>query len=407
MRGNRTFRGGATSISLSRENLRRRLVSNLHSILILGPDAVVAAAPATAAQLVHACHRWGFASVVPSSWGDELLAGEVIKRCTSRENRPAIQCSCPRVAERLGANAAKIDDSVFWLATPPVAAAQYIRAHANGGDVHITYAGACSGAIDASIDDRMSPTELLMAISARGIDVAAQPTVFENIIPPDRRRHFSSAAGMPDPQRLWEVAAFRISQPSDIDLSIGVAQLLLSDERILIDMTAQVGCVCRADLATVDSTATLRSPSPVVREGVIQVTRSAPVTHEPVRESRRPLVDAPPVEQEPDTVQVSKEVTAESAPARRNSPVRPGIRRQSAWRRQTPRPSVAVARTSAVMIAVPESPAFLKRTDVRVAIATAVAVASLILGIWIGRRQAPSTQIDGMVHTEAPQVRSP
>ena len=381
-------------------------MSNLHSILILGPDAVAAAAPATAVQLVHACHRWGFSSVVPSSWGDELLAGEVIKRCTARENRPAIQCSCPRIADRLGAHAAKIDDSVFWLATPPVAAAQYIRAHAKSADVHITYAGACPGAIDSSIDDRMSPTELLMAISTRGIDIAAQPMVFENIIPPDRRRHFSTAAGMPEPQRLWEAAAFRISQPSDIDLSIGVAQLLLSDERILIDMTAQVGCVCRADLVTIDSTATLRAPSPVVREGIIEVSRSAPVAHEHLRESRRPLVDTPPAE-EPTEVVVPEVHAAENAVVRRNSPARPGIRRQSAWRRQTPRPSVAVARTSAVMIAVPESPAFLKRTDVRVAIATAVAVASLMLGIWIGRRQGPPAQIDGMVHTVAPQVRSP
>jgi len=393
--------------ALSRENPRRRLVSNLHSILILGPDAVAAAAPATAVQLVHACHRWGFASVVPASWGDELLAGEVIKRCTSRENRPAVQCSCPRVAERLGPNAAKIEDSVFWLAAPPVAAAQYIRAHANTGDIRITYAGACLGAIDSSIDDRMSPTELLMAISSRGIDIAAQPMVFENIIPPDRRRHFSAAAGMPDAQRLWEAAAFRISQPADIDLSIGVAQLLLSDERILIDMTAQVGCVCRADLVTVDSTATLRSPSPVVREGVIQVSRSAPVIHEQVPESRRPLVDAPPATDGPTAVAAPEVLIAESAAVRRNSPARPGIRRQSAWRHQTPRPGVAVARTSAVMITVPESPAFLKRTDVRVAIATAVAVASLMLGIWIGRQQAPSAQIDGMVHNETSQVRTP
>jgi hypothetical protein len=378
-------------------------VSNLHSILILGPDAVGAASPATAVQLVHACHRWGFASVVPASWGDELLAGEVIRRCSARENRPAIQCSCPRVADRLGANAARIEDSVFWLATPPVAAAQYIRAHASNGDVHITYAGACPGAIDASIDERMTPTELLMAISSRGIDIGAQPTVFENIIPPDRRRHFSAPAGMPDPQRLWETAAFRVAQPSDVDLSIGVAQLLLSDDRLLIDMTASVGCVCRTDALAADAVATLRSPSPVVREGVIEVGRSAPVAHEHVPDSRRPLVDAPAPEEPDDALSV---LPVRSSAPRRNSPARPGLRRQSAWRGQTPRPSLPAARTSAVMIAVPESQAFLKRTDVRVAIATAVAVMSLMAGIWIGRRQAPTNGIDGTAHTQAQQFRA-
>jgi hypothetical protein len=380
-------------------------VSNLNSILILGPDAVVAANPATAVQLVHACHRWGFSTVVPSSWGDELLAGEVIKRCSTRDNRPAIQCSCPRVAERLGPNAAKLDDFVFWLTTPPVAAAQYIRAHASGADVHITYAGACPGAVDASIDERITPTELLMAISARGIDIAAQPTVFEDIIPPDRRRHLSASAGTPDVQRLWEASAFRVSQPSDVDISIGVAQLLLSEDRVLVDMTRQVGCVCRADQLTADSVAVLRAPSPIVREGVVDVGRSAPVTQERVAEARRPLVDAlPVVEEEVPPPAPTPEVTPEAP--KRNSPARPVIRRQSAWRRQTPRSGVAVARVSATIVAVPESRTFLARTDVRVAIATAVAVATLIIGIWIGRRQAPSP-IGSAIHAQFPADRSP
>jgi hypothetical protein len=364
---------------------RRQFVSILHSVLILGPDAVAAAAPATAVQLVHACHRWGFSTVVPSSWGDELVAAEVIRRCASRDNRPAIQCSCPRVAERLEGNAGKIDDSVFWLATPPVAAAQYIRAHSAADEVHVTYAGGCPGAIDASIDQRITPTELLMAISARGIDLSVQPTVFENIIPPDRRRHFSGVAGMPDVQRLWEAAAFRIAQPADIDLSIGVAQLLLGEDRVLVDMTAQVGCLCRADPVLGDPTAALRSPSPVVRDGVVDVSRSAPIAHERVPESKRPLVDVAPAPA-PDSVSFPASIP------RRNSPARPSIRRQSAWRRQSPRPSVTVARASQVMIAIPATSAFLRRRDVRAAIAMALAVASLMLGIWIGRRQAiPST----------------
>lgn len=375
-------------------------MSNLHSVLILGPDAVAAATPATAVQLVHACHRWGFSTVVPSSWGDELLAGAVIKRCSSRGNRPAIQCSCPRVAERLGANAAKLDDSVFWLATPPVAAAQYIRAHSAGSDVHITYAGACPGANDATIDQRMSPAELLMAIVGRGIDVTAQPTVFENIIPPDRRRHFSTPAGMPDAQRLWEAAAFRVAQPSDIDLSIGIAQLLMSDDRVLIDLSAHVGCVCRADPIASDPATVLRSPSPIVREGLVDVGRSAPAVHEPVPIFRAPLVDLPPAE--------APEIVAPVAETpRRNSPPRTVLRRQSSWRRQTPRPSVSVARASAVMVAVPESPAFFKRTEVRVAIATAVAVGTLMLGIWIGRRQAPPPAVNGGVATRGFGTRAP
>lgn len=361
-------------------------MAKLHSVLILGSDAVAAASPATPVQLVHACHRWGFSTVVPASWGDELLAGEVIRRCSSRENRPAIQCSCPRVAERLGAHASKLDDAIFWLSTPPVAAAQYVRAHSGTSEVHITYAGACPGAIDTSIDQRITPTELLLSISARGIDVAAQPTVFENIIPPDRRRHFSAAAGSPDPQRLWEAAAFRVAQPTDIDLSIGVAQLLLSDDRVLIDIAPSVGCICRTT-ATFDSdpTVVLRSPSPIVREGIVNVTRSAPAIREPEsRNARRG--DFTPVADE-ETPEISR---SPAAGAKRPSPTKIVFRRQSAWRRQTPSPGVIVARTSAVLAALPERLPMLHRVGVRAAIATAVAVAMLTLGIWLGRKWAPT-----------------
>jgi hypothetical protein len=354
-------------------------VANLHSVLILGPDAVAAANPATPVQLVHACHRWGFTTVVPASWGDELVAGEVIRRCSARENRPAIQCSCPRVAERLGTHASKLDDSIFWLATPPVAAAQYIRAHSNGAEVHITYAGSCPGAMDSSIDQRMTPTELLMAISSRGIDVGAQPTVFENIIPPDRRRHLSGAAGTPDAQRLWESAAFRVAHPSDIDLSIGVAQLLLGDERVLIDIAPQVGCVCRTiPSPDTDPSSMLRSPTPVVRENVVDVGRAAPV----IRESNVGMSGKPPAVEKPAREEPS-EPPRQTISSRRQSPGKPVFRRQTVWKRQTPRPGIVVARTSAVIMTVPEPTPVLKRPVVQAAIVGAIAVAGMMLGMWI------------------------
>ena len=135
-----------------------------------------------------------------------------------------------------------------------------------------------------------------------------------------------------------------------------------------------------------DPTGMLRAPSPVVREGLVEIGRSAPVTQEQLPESRRPLADIAARERPAVEVQ---EVPAPAPTPKRNSPPRVTIRRQGAWRRQTPRPSTAVATVSApVMIAVPESTTFFRRTDVRVAIATAVAVASLMLGIWIGRHQS-------------------
>lgn len=40
-------------------------------------------------------------------------------------------------------------------------------------------------------------------------------------------------------------------------------------------------------------------------------------------------------------------------------------------------------------MAVPETIPLLQRPEVRVAIATAIAVATLMLGVWIGRKNAP------------------
>ena len=313
--------------------------------------------------------------MIPASWGDELVAGEVISRCASRENRPAIHCFCPRVAERLGPHAARLEQTIMWLTNPAVATALYIRAHAASDPIHITYAGACPGADDASIDQRVTPTELLMAISARGIDIAAQPMVFEDIIPPDRRRHFSSAAGLPDAQRLWESAAFRLAQPSDIDLSIGIAQLLLGDERLLVDLAPAVGCVCRAGSSSDGDS--LKAPTPVVSHGVVDVGRAPPA----MLASRKKDDDHTPSNAEA-TV---PEATGPSGWSRRQSPAKPMFRRQVAWRRQTPRPGAILARTSASYVAVPERQPMLERREVRIVIATAIAAAILALGVWLGR----------------------
>lgn len=217
----------------------------------------------------------------------------------------------------------------------------------------------------------------MLAISTRGIDVSAQPTVFENIIPPDRRRHLSMPSGSPDAQRLWESAAFRVAQPTDIDLSIGVAQLLLADERILIDMASQVGCVCRvAPGNDGDPPTMLRSPSPIVREGVVDVSRAAPV----MREKDASLPQA--------AVATSSSSAPDREPEcppfihRRQTPGKGVLRRQVSWRRQTPRPGVVVARAS-VALPVPATESLLRKPAVGVAIVTFVAVASLMLGMWI------------------------
>jgi hypothetical protein len=390
-------------------------------VLILGSDAVTAAHPATPVQLVHACRRWGFSSIVPASWGDELIATHAIRRCATRDNHPAIHCSCPRVSERLASHAALLESSIFWLLSPPVAVARYLRAMDEGRELHITYAGACPGAADASIDQQITPTELLLSISSRGIDLAAQPTIFEDIIPPDRRRHLSSPGGFPDAQQLWETSAFRAVQAGEGDLAIAIAQLLLTEERLLIDLAPSVGCVCRASgVAAEEQGGVLRAPSAVVIDGKIDIARSAPIPAPaalrtpvtPVAPPTSTNVAAPTtpvragVDDAQDSARAPRSSPARPSPPRPSPPPsRPSYRRQSTWRRQSPRPGVVVARGTSAFMQIAAEPSFFRRPESRIVIAAVVLTGSimLLIGLWIGRRSAVLST--GARETPAP-VRS-
>jgi hypothetical protein len=361
-------------------------VASLHSILILGPDAVAAASPATSAQLVHACRLWGFSAVVPASWGDELIATEVVRRCAAGPNRPVIQCSCPRVSERLAPHSALLDDAILWLVSPPVAVARYVKSMDAARDIHVTYAGACPGVLDSSIDEVISPFELLAAISARGIDVAQQPRVFENIIPADRRRYMSAPGGLPDQHQLWEECNYRVAQPAGADPTARVAQLLLSDERVLIDLGPTVGCICR--IVEIDAGAELqRSPTPVVTGAVVDLSAPAPVVIATEAPSRTPDRDVRTSEPLPGPA-VERPATAPTFVPSRASSVRPAYRRSASWRRMSPRPGAVIARPSFAALAVVERMPLLRRPAARWALGALIATGLLMLGIWLGRRSS-------------------
>ena len=66
------------------------------TVAVLGPDVVVAAAPATQAQLVAACARLGFDAVVPGSWGDELIAETTLRHLGPRCAETVVLCACPQ-----------------------------------------------------------------------------------------------------------------------------------------------------------------------------------------------------------------------------------------------------------------------------------------------------------------------
>lgn len=212
-------------------------------MVILGNDAMLAARPATPVQLAHACLAAGFRAVIPASWGDELVAGATLDALSGRATRPAIHCACPHVARRVLGVGSELAPHLISLVAPPVAAARYIRLNA-AGELRITYAGRCPAAADDSIDARLTPEELLAQLADRGIDLAAQPEVFESVIPPDRRRHLSAPGGLPSTEMLWSREHFIVETMKGGDFASELADLVLARKDTLIDPAPAVGCVC-------------------------------------------------------------------------------------------------------------------------------------------------------------------
>jgi hypothetical protein len=245
-------------------------------IVVLGTDALLAALPATPVQLAHACLRAGYTSVVPSSWGDELIASGALRRLAHFGSGPAIHCSCPIVAHRLLTVGGDLRHALVPLVSPPVAIARYVRALSQPTPTRITYVGNCPGAVDETIDIRMSPDALLSMLAERQIHLEDQPRVFESVIPPDRRRHRSQPGGLPSADSLWsEVGSRTLVEIDGEDLVGELAQHLLSGKNILIDVSAKLGCSCAGAVsgaspkdarATVVALEPPRSTTPVVEE---------------------------------------------------------------------------------------------------------------------------------------------
>jgi hypothetical protein len=215
------------------------------SVIILGADAVFAALPATPVQLAHACQRLGYASAFPASWGDELVAGACLSELADRNADPAILCSCPLVRERLLRAGDDLAPWMISLVAPPVAVARYLRSAYGARMLHITYAGSCPGAGDASIDERISPADLLALCRERGVSPAAQPQFFESILPPDRRRSLSMPGGSPSDEALRDRAGGRmLAELSAEDPMAELADRMMSRAQLLVDLAPHVGCAC-------------------------------------------------------------------------------------------------------------------------------------------------------------------
>jgi hypothetical protein len=213
------------------------------SLIVLGTDALLAARPSTPVQLAHACLALGYDGVVPGSWGDELVADAAMRRLEEHAG-PAVLCTCPAIVRRLLQGGSELQPFLVPIVAPPVAVARYLRELWAPTQVHLTFAGNCDGAVHEAIDARLTPAELLASIADRGIVLAQQPEVFEEVIPPDRRRYHSLPGGVPAPERLRERCGRALLEVRGDDVAMEIAQILLSETDVLVDAGAALGCAC-------------------------------------------------------------------------------------------------------------------------------------------------------------------
>jgi hypothetical protein len=221
------------------------------TLLILGTDVVLAAQPATPVQLWHACLAAGYHAVIPSTWGDELIAARTVEHLRLADG-PLVQCSCPLVARRLAAHGASIEPMLLSLVPPPVATAEYLRALYAPRRIHITFAGACPAGAHQSIDEWLSPDDLVRVLGERGISVGTQPREFDSTLPPDRRRFYSEPGGLPARSVLQHLSSpIELHELGADDLVAEVAQRLLSGTRSLLDVAPALDCRCSGKLENV------------------------------------------------------------------------------------------------------------------------------------------------------------
>jgi len=214
-------------------------------VAIVGNDAVLAALPARPMQLAHAILACGYDLVVPVSWGEEVLAEHTLRAIAARGSAPAIFCACPTLRARLLSAGNELAPYLISVVSPAIATARYLRALQPGAPLRITMIGGCPSSRDDSIDTRIGAHDFLRLLVNRGVSLTRQPAVFDSVLPPDRRRHFSLPGGCPAPKALETRAPDRrLVTITDDAFSTELAELLLGGENVLIDVSPRLACTC-------------------------------------------------------------------------------------------------------------------------------------------------------------------
>jgi diguanylate cyclase (GGDEF)-like protein len=179
----------------------RELLASRATVLVLTGEAAVHFHPHAVEQVVNACFHAGFAGVHHGVVGEELVAAEYGRWQT------LIRSTCPVLVETIRSQYPELVRYLAPVVTPLRAEVDYLRG-VYGEDVAIVYAGVCLADAMGTADAALTFHELELLLDEAGVNVAAEET-YHRRIPGVRRRHLSTAGGMPLEVLLREHQASR------------------------------------------------------------------------------------------------------------------------------------------------------------------------------------------------------
>ena len=163
--------------------------------LILSVESAAHFHPATPEQVVNACYQAGFRTVHRGVLGDELVAREYLRLWAEPGWGTMIRSTCPVVVEQIRTDYPELVPYLAPVDTPIAVEARYLKAM-YGNDLKVVYAGVCLTEGGDSVDAAITFDDLGKLLLQRGVTVADQLPHFERL-PEERRRHWSTAGGMP------------------------------------------------------------------------------------------------------------------------------------------------------------------------------------------------------------------
>src|SRR3990172_6997277 len=165
------------------------------AVLILTVEAAAHFYPNTPEQVINACYRAGFRAVHHGVLGDELVAVEYLRLWAEPEWGTMVRSTCPVIVETIRHDYPELVPYLAPVKTPIAAEAQYLR-ELYGTDAPIVYAGVCLADGAEDVTAAITFQELGQLLAARGVALNDQPQWFDRI-PEERRRHVSTAGGLP------------------------------------------------------------------------------------------------------------------------------------------------------------------------------------------------------------------